>query len=204
MYVTRNRGYFFLYIWWLSLLFRISSHRLHLAALHPPSKLLPSILSSFFSHYWIRINDVSNKDRWQTSKVFSLAAIVRRCPAKTVRTKAGNLSLSLIFFAGLSHPPMLLLTPPPPPTTTYAFTHQRFISNTVIQYLITKFKFRISLHYHNLLPPLTTSTFFEPRLNIWILYIMHRIPPVIYCVSLVLFSFRQTVQYALPGPLKVC
>lgn len=97
--------FYSLYFWGFSLLFR------HIPSLPPtlhhpksPSKLLPAVLSSIFSLHWIRINDVPNKNRWKTSKQFPLSAIVRRSPAKTVRTRVRNLSLPLIFCTALSHP----------------------------------------------------------------------------------------------------
>jgi len=126
-----------------------------------PSKLLSTVLCSIFSLHWIRINDVPNKDRWQTSKQFSLSAIVRRSPAKTVWTRAGNLSLPLIFSAGLSHPSYSYHTAVSTNHSirSYSPTVHLKIPSPYPHDTVSHYEVRILLLFHNLSPPLTPAHF---------------------------------------------
>lgn len=154
--------FYSLYFWRFSLLFR------NIPFLSPtprrpksPSKLLPAVLSSIYSLQRVRINDVPNKDHWQTSKQSSLSAIVRRSPAKTVRTRAGNLSLPLIFSAGLSHPSYSYHTTPSTNHSirSYSPTVHLKIPSPYPHYTLSHYEVRISLLFHNFTPPLTPAHF---------------------------------------------
>lgn len=138
-----------------------SSYHLHHAFLNTSQNFYPQSLARFFLSAEFILNDVLNKDRWQTSNKFSRSAIVRRSSAKTVRTGAGNLSLPLIFSAGLSHPSYSNHTTASTNHSIRCYSptvHLQIPSpyphNTVAHYEVW-----ITLLFHNFTPPLTPTLF---------------------------------------------